>query len=265
MLLFNVLCLLLSGSANAQNTDPYYNLSKVKRYVTIETVANKESSRSLNKSADDPVKQPVVVKQRGQGLPQNPWNFPGNPDYQVPAGSSISNSALEVIEVYNAIWKIIEDNKPVVDIDSNSFGFALPKIAETDWTVMGGWKPERNVTITTEYENYLGMTVVKVQYQVKVVYGGNVLGRGLYVASARIVPIDVQVAWGFKLDVNVSNGTVMNVRTVEDPIGAVQMNVQYIVATVFKQTLTTDTFQVQGDGLIQDTKSGETLARAVLK
>ncbi len=287
-MLLLIVGVLLNTTCFAQNTDPYYQITKVKRKVSIsedrsfapesheqldrvgqalknlvsDTDGDGDGSGKGNRSG------PPLVQKPGSGtkLPDikpNPNNdYEEYPDYGYGYGSD--NKALQVIEVFNKVWAIIEKNKPVVNLQSDKFGAALPEIAKSSWYAVGGWKPERNVTIKTTYENGFGMKVVELEYQVKLLYGGNVKGHGLYVASARIIPISVNVMWGYTLDVTVSVPNTFNVRTPENPLAAIGINVQYAIATIINKNIVTDTYQVQGNGLIQDTKSGKILLPAVL-
>ena len=176
-----------------------------------------------------------------------------------------ASSATAILDTALKIWNIVEKNRPVVTVASATYATALPKISENRWDTVGGWQKERNFTYTTDYVNGFGMNTIHVSYQVKVVYGGNVKGKGLFIAAARIVPISVKALWGYNLNVSVSAPVVFNVRTPEDPIAAIQLNVIYDIKTVLSEDITTDTYQVQGDGKIIDTKSDTVLKNATLK
>lgn len=244
------LLLLLTTSAYATTTPD-------KNYFTTKEVVRGIKQEPLNITKDDGGDPGIV--------PQKPTTPPTQLPDDYGFGDDNNTGGLDILDTFTRIWTIVEANKPVVTVQSATSATALPAASENDWTAIGGWKPERNITYVTAFKNMYGMTTVYLEYQVKVVYGGNVKGKGLYIASARIVPVKLRVLWGYKVDVTVSAPTVFNVRTPENPIAAIQLNVIYDIKTILNEDYQTDTYQVQGDGLIQDTKTGEVLLPAVLK
>jgi hypothetical protein len=136
------------------------------------------------------------------------------------------SSGLAIADVALKIWDIIEQNKAVANVEMAGTS-ALPKIANQNWQVMTGWKPERSVRFSLEIKNLFGMKVVELQYDVHLIYGGSVNGKGLYVASARVLPSNVSVLWGYNLDVNVNVASVYNVGTAQNPVAAIDLDVQY--------------------------------------
>ncbi len=167
----------------------------------------------------------------------------------------VTDDPLSIFQAVLKIWDIVQANKPVVNVQ-NKFTSALPEIAKDHWEKLVGWKPERAFSVHTTYHNLYQVKVVDLEYQVKLLYGGNVGGKGLYVASARVVPININVSWGFSLDVNVNVPAVFNAGSADNPLAAVQLDVNWTVKSVLKSDTTTETYQVQGDGLMKDTKRG---------
>lgn len=247
-----LLLMLLSNTVHAQCTDdPAY--FKTKSVVT--TIEETDNQNPITLRCDRDCDQ-----ETSDLVPHSPTPLP----LTIPVDGG-NNSVLDILDTVTKVWKIVSDNKPVVTIDSSTYATALPQMSNNHWDAIGGWKPERNYTIKTTYKNYYNMTTIYLEYQVKVVYGGNVKGKGLYIAAARIIPIKVDVLWGYTLNVNITSPLVFNVRTPENPIAAIQLNMVYDIKTVISEEIITDTYQVQGDGLIQDTKSGKVLAGSILK
>lgn len=237
MYLIFIFAMLFAPSVYGQSfDDKYFTIKKVKRSVEVKEEAS---------FASDSIK---IVEEL---LPLQSETEETDP--------------LAIIETFTKVWQIIEDNQPVVKIDTDKFANALPAISQINWSAVGGWQPERNVTITTVYTNLYGMEVVRLQYQVKLVYGGNVRGKGLYIASAKIIPTQVSVAWGYTLNVVASAPLILNARTTQDPLAVIYLNINYVVSTIVKTDSITDTYQVQGDGLMKNTKSNGLLFPAVLK
>lgn len=183
---------------------------------------------------------------------------------EVVARQEATVDPLAIMETFTKLWQVVKDNQPVVKMDTDKFATALPSIAKTEWSSIGGWKPERNITIRNVYTNLYGMEVIRLEYQVKFIYGGNVNGKGLYIASAKIIPTEVDVAWGYNLNVVASAPITLNARTPQDPLAVIYLNINYVVSTVIKNSSITDTYQVQGDGLMKNTKTNRILFPAVL-
>ena len=252
--MIKLLLLLLSINCYAgenKHSKEYFTIKKVVRTVTYDD----GSSMSFVQDKGDGGIVPIKPTKPPIQLPDDAFD---------PYDDGYSTNDLSVLDTFVKIWTIVADNKPVVTVDAATSATALPAISNNHWTAIGGWKPERNITYTTAFGNGFGMTTVYLQYQVKLVYGGNLNGRGLYIASAKITPIKIRVLWGYTVDVNVSAPSVFNVRTPQNPIAAIQLNVIYDIKTIINEDYQTDTYQVQGDGLIQDTKTGEILLPAVL-
>lgn len=232
-----ILLLMLFGLPNANSQtfdDKYYTIKKVHKSIQVKEDAQLTTTL-------DYVKE-VLPEQTEEGV-----------------------DPLAIMNTLTKVWQVVKENQPVVKIDTDKFATALPNIAKTDWSSVGGWQPERNVTITTVYTNLYNMEVIRLQYQVKVVYGGNVKGKGLYIASAKIIPTEVSVAWGYTLNVVASAPLVLNARTPENPLAVIYLNLNYVISTVIKNDSVTDTYQVQGDGLMRNTKSNRLLFPSVLK
>lgn len=237
MKIFIFLFSLFLSTANAQSLDDkYFTIKKVKRSVEVK----EEASFTPN---DIKIVEELLPLQ----------------------SETEETDPLAIIETFTKVWQIIEDNKPVVNNDTDKFANALPAISQINWSAVGGWQPERNVTVTIVYTNYYGMEVIRLQYQVKMVYGGNVRGKGLYIASAKIIPTQISVAWGYTLNVVASAPLVLNARTPQDPLAVIYLNLNYVVSTIVKTDSVTDTYQVQGDGLIKNTKNNRLLFPAALK
>lgn len=241
-----LLLFLLVSPAKAQD-DGYLKIKKVKRQVRVVEDAD------LTDGTREQLER--VAKLLDQNPPQELPPFPQpNP-----------TQGLDIVSTFVKVWDIVKENRPVVGMDTDKFATALPEIAYTDWKAVGGWKPERNILVSTSYINLYGWEVVRFDYQVKLLFGGNVRGRGLYIASARIVPTKVDVAWGYTLNVVASAPTVLNIRTPENPLAMIQLVIKYTIATILKEDTTTDTYQVQGDGKIVDTKKNKVLLSPVLR
>ncbi len=188
-------------------------------------------------------------------LPKPPDGPVINPP--VPGGGGNNGGDLivildKIINLGEKIFGIIERNKPVVNISVN-YANAVP-YGVTHWTQLAGWKPPKTKKYAFTAKNGYGTDVVKVVYQVHWTYDGNLKGKGKFLTGVTVEPIDVQVAWGYKVDLKaeVPDSTVANVGTSEDPIASMQVQLKWKIATVFKEINQKTIYYVQGDGFIKE-------------
>ena len=172
------------------------------------------------------------------------------------ASGASSGGALGIAQVALKVWDIIQDNRAVANVSMTSTS-ALPTGASQNWQSMTGWQPERAVRFSVEAENGFGMTVVSLQYEVRVLSGGNLDGKGLYIATARVLPTAVKVLWGFNLDVTVNVASTYNAGTESDPLAEIALDVQYKYGSIMNSNSGTNSYLVRGDGFMQDTSNGK--------
>lgn len=151
-----------------------------------------------------------------------------------------------IINIGKKVWKIIEDGKPVVNAQLNSAS-AMPD-GVLNWKQLSGWKSPRSASYRVNYKNLFGMTVVDFTYRVLFSYGGQLNGSGKYVTGATIMPAGLDVAWGYSFSSSVEIPTVLNIGSVESPVGGIQMNINWLVGTVLKHSETRSSFFVDGLG-----------------
>lgn len=151
-----------------------------------------------------------------------------------------------IINIGQKIWTIAEKGRPVVSASLNSAS-AMPE-GITKWTQLEGWKPTRSASYEVVYTNIYGMKVVSFAYRVMFTYGGSFKEQGRYVTNATIVPASLDVAWGYSFKSTVEIPTVVNTGTQSQPIGGIQMNVNWTVGTVLKHSEMRTSFFVDGLG-----------------
>jgi hypothetical protein len=156
----------------------------------------------------------------------------------------------QIVNLGKKIWEIIEANKPVVKIATDTAS-ALPAGLKT-WENLAGWRPPASRLFHVSYENLYGMTVVNFNYRVFYTYGGNVNGKGHYLTQVTVVPADLSVSWGYTFGMTASVPSVTNSGTATDPVGAAQILLNWKVDTVLKHIENTQSYYVQGDGGFTD-------------
>lgn len=159
-------------------------------------------------------------------------------------------------------WDLVIEGKPVVNIEVKNAS-ALPIMADYNWSMLTGWRAERIVKWPLRIKNLYGQTPVRMDTAVRLLYGGSARGRGMYIASARVIPSNVEVWNGYNLDVSVNVPSVINVSGREDdPIAQITLEINYklrshLGSITIKKSEWNEIFKVQGDGYFLDYKYGK--------
>lgn len=152
----------------------------------------------------------------------------------------------QIIKIGKDVWKVIEDNKPVVDVKVDTI--AVVPVQAKCWRWLTGWQAPVSRTFQTVFKNGFGAKVVDFTYKIIYIAGGNYKGQGHYLARVALVPSNLRVLWGYKFNASVSVPSVLNYGTVLDPVAAVEMEMQYSVDTVLAHDSSTVNFFVKGTG-----------------
>ena len=157
-----------------------------------------------------------------------------------------------IINIGQKIWKIVVDNKPVVDVRTQ-YATALPKGA-TGWDSMAGWQPPKGVVYGLTAKNMYGLTVINIRYQVLRTYGGSYNGKGKYLTAVTVEPLLVEVAWGYKftMEASVPDTSIVNVGTTEKPVAAMLAQLAWRVQSTIKDSQGKGIYFIQGDGLFKE-------------
>lgn len=212
----------------------YFQIKK----VTVTEVAN---------SAADLMTDQQVAMTDACNSPARPFLISRTGDPKVESLSPLGELQVWVDQILNIgkkIWAVVEAGKPVVTVRMDSAN-ALPRGIQC-WTDMSGWSAPQAKTYQVRYENAYGINVIDFTYRVMFTAGGNVDGVGKYIANATVIPANINVAWGFKLDANTQIASVFNQGTRQDPLAAMQMNVQWRVDSPLTHDETTETFLLTG-------------------
>ncbi|HAZ08221.1 MAG TPA: hypothetical protein DCZ01_06815 [Elusimicrobia bacterium] len=150
------------------------------------------------------------------------------------------------------MWKIIVDNKPVVDVRTQ-YATALPEGVK-GWASMGGWQPPKGMICVLTAKNVYGVTVLNVRYQVLRTYGGSYKGKGKYLTAVTVEPLLVEVAWGYKytMEASVPDTSIVNMGTTENPLAAMMAQLSWRIQTAVKDSQGTDLYFLQGDGSLRE-------------
>jgi len=228
--------------------DPYFQIGQVT--TTVEEVSDSPLTPELLQEAHQEFLQ--------QRLSLHPERL--SRSSAASASSTVSAAAVDpmaIADILLKLWDIVVDNKPVVNVGVKSAN-ALPNLAQNDWEKLTGWQSERSVIYSMTSTNLYGMKVVQLEYRLSLIYGGGVDGKGRYIASARVVPTKVDVLWGYNLDVNVNVPSIVNMGTKDDPLAGIYVDVNYKIHNILRSDAEGQTYYLQGDGLMKDTKTGRT-------
>lgn len=221
-LIVSVLVLGLTSSAFAVNKDYF----KIKR-VTVTEVAEEQGEvpfAEVTAVASDCSSQPVAV------------NF-----------SDLDSISIDqIINVGKAVWKVVEDGKPVVTKNFTGAS-ALPR-GVSCWTDLSGWKRPMSKLYAVHYENAYGVTVVDFKYRLIYTVGGSIDGVGKYITNVAFVVAKLNVAWGFKFDAKAEVPAVFNMGTKANPLAGMQMNMHWEVESLMGHEETTQSYFLSGDG-----------------
>lgn len=150
-----------------------------------------------------------------------------------------------IINLGKEIWAVIEKNQPVVNT-SYDYATALPK-GVTSAAELDGFSDLQYESWRMYGTNTYGMTVYDVTYTLVHQYGGSLGGKGQYLATVTVLPSNVSVLWGYKVDLAVKQISATNVGTAAAPVGSVAMELAFTVHTVIKHHESRVLYQFRGD------------------
>jgi len=176
----------------------------------------------------------------------------GTPGFPTSGGDTISQIG-RIINIAERVWTFIEKNKPIVEIGSH-YANAIPA-SITHWDQLSEWNTPETTVYRFHAKNAYGMTMVDVTYAVLRTTGGKFNGKGRYLNGVTVMPIRVDVSWGYKLTMGVEIPTVSNVGTSEDPIAGMTANLTWSIETVVKTSRGTGVYYVRGDGQFKEVAS----------
>lgn len=152
----------------------------------------------------------------------------------------------EITRIGRELWKIVVDNQPEVNARFQSAS-ALPR-GVTCWDVMDTWAAPSAKTFQVSMKNGWGVEVINFVYRIVYTYGGSYQGRGQYLSSVKVIPANLNVAWGFKINVNASIPQVFNGGTAADPIANMEVVVDWTVRNPITFIQRSSVYHVSGDG-----------------
>lgn len=154
----------------------------------------------------------------------------------------------KVINIGKKIWAVVEKGRPVVNVRAD-VATALPAGAKC-WLDLQTWRAPVSKTWGISFKNLYGVEVVRYVYRVIYLAGGSVDGVGQYIGYATVQPVELNVAWGYTFNSEVTVPAVYNMGSRSNPIGGLTLEVKWSVETVLKKTIQTQSYSVDGRGTL---------------
>ncbi len=160
-----------------------------------------------------------------------------------------------IVNIASKVWQIIRANAPVVNIETK-YATAYPQ-GITSASQLAQWSRPKSYVYGFYAENLYGSVLVDCKYKATYTYNGSYKGKGKYLTAVTVIPTTISVGWGYRfyMSASVPDSTIANVGTAPDPIAAMQLKLNWKIATVLKEVNGTSVYYVQGDGFYEEIAS----------
>ena len=115
---------------------------------------------------------------------------------------------------------------------------------------MSGWSAPTSRKYRIEYTNLLGMNVISFNYTVYFQHSGRYQGKGEYITGLTVKASNVAVSWGFEFNASSELETISNRGSMEDPMAAATVRINYQASSVLRDIQSSESFHVAGNGEI---------------
>lgn len=138
----------------------------------------------------------------------------------------------EVIAIGKEVWTFMEENKPVMNLNTDYAG-AVPN-GVSDWTHLSGWKNALKGPYTISWINGFNLETVHIDFKWASSYGGRYDGVGQYITQAGPLVGKIDVSWGYTVDVSVRAFSPLNVGTKKTPVSQIDIELTSRISNVLK-------------------------------
>lgn len=205
--------------------------------------------------SDDPFPDDPIPGLPGDNDPFPPITDPindgfpgfGDPFFPDPGfGSGYGPVAVidQIVNLGHKVWKIIEANQPVIKAEYK-YANAIP--SGTVATDLEYFSPVQYKSFRIKLKNRFDSDVVDITYTTVHRFGGKYEGNGHFLERVSIVPSKVIAGYNYKINFNVTNVTVANVGSKEDPIASMGVDALIEYGSTFKKTSRRIMFEFRGD------------------
>lgn len=148
--------------------------------------------------------------------------------------------------VGDKIYAILKSGEPVMNFNGGLWS-VLPQEVKSA-RQLTNWKRPVMIGYEMSWRNGWGMKVMEIRYLVSAITGGQYNGKGSYLANITVVPSNIRVGWGFRMDVDVVLADAFNMGTLDNPVTGLNFEVRVRPASVVTKILKSQMFTVTGDG-----------------
>lgn len=162
----------------------------------------------------------------------------------------------EIVNTGKSVWKVIQDGKPVATIKSATAN-ALPRGATV--SDLSGFSSLQKRSLRYCGINKLNQKVYDITYTLVHRYGGSYQGKGKYLADVSIVASAAMDKWGWHLNSESRNISIMNHGTSANPIAGAVMELKLGVSTFvnIEKYDSVQVFAFRGDRAAVEETSGQ--------
>ncbi len=153
-----------------------------------------------------------------------------------------------MILVGQKVIELVKQGQAVVNIKRDTV--SVMPMGVQNWQQLAGWQAPVTKVYNVKVTNYLGMDVVDLRLKVSGMWGGNVDGKGQYLANVMVVPVSTRVLWGWTLDLWTENREPVNNGTLEAPRAGLGFDIRYKATTMLNELSGTQDYFITGDGNI---------------
>jgi hypothetical protein len=214
------------------------------------TVASMKISRIQQDVLNQEVSQAILEK---DAEAQSILDLPGMPNKAGQVSSSNPGKIIqwgkELVALGEDIYRLVDKGRPVVKTSYAPIS-VIPKSGREAVDIFDteNWKMPSKATYEIVYTNLYGIEVVKYRYSVIFTYGGTYQGKGAYLTAAQIIPVSVDVLWGYSFSATMKLSGIQNHGTKENPVAGAILAMEYSVETIVKSSLETDSYHITGRG-----------------
>ena len=151
----------------------------------------------------------------------------------------------EIINLGQAIWKVVEAGKPVLT-SKNAYASALPANVKSAGE-LENFSPLQFKSYTKRATSWYYGTAFEITYTLAHKYHGSFEGKGQYLDAVTVLPHKVDVSWAYNLNVGVEKISVSNLASKESPVGCLVMEFAMTVTSWFRTTQYKNLYEFRGD------------------
>ncbi|MCC2678922.1 MAG: hypothetical protein K0R29_1498 [Pseudobdellovibrio sp.] len=136
----------------------------------------------------------------------------------------------KVINIGTKVWNVLEKGRATYNYQ-NQQANALPQGARR-WNQLQNWRQPTSKVYSVTGKNVFGYEILRFDYRVILLAGGDVGGVGRYIGYATVHPMEVNIPYLTNFDVGVRVDSVYNTGTARNPVAGMVMNISIRATSV---------------------------------